>query len=66
VAQRQGARPRADRRRATAAKNYLVSRGVQSSRIDLISDAEDRPLCTERAEACWARNRRAHFIVKPE
>lgn len=26
---------------------------------------EERPLCTERTEACWARNRRAHFLVKP-
>jgi outer membrane protein OmpA-like peptidoglycan-associated protein len=39
---------------------------LADSRIDLISDGEDRPLCTERAEACWARNRRAHFITKPE
>jgi peptidoglycan-associated lipoprotein len=42
-----------------------VSRG-ESSRIDLISDGEDRPLCTEYSQACWARNRRAHFIAKPE
>jgi outer membrane protein OmpA-like peptidoglycan-associated protein len=21
------------------------------------------PLCTERSEECWARNRRAHFSV---
>lgn len=29
-----------------------------------ISYGEERPVCTERVEACWARNRRAHFLVK--
>lgn len=31
----------------------------------VISYGEERPLCTERGEACWARSRRAHFLVKP-
>jgi len=52
-------------RRAKAAMNYLVSQGVQASRITIISYGEERPVCTERTEACWAKNRRAHFLVKP-
>jgi peptidoglycan-associated lipoprotein len=52
-------------RRAKAAMNYLVSQGVQGSRITIISYGEERPLCTEHNEACWAKNRRAHFLVKP-
>jgi peptidoglycan-associated lipoprotein len=30
----------------------------------MLSYGEERPLCTERTEACWARNRRAHFLVR--
>ena len=45
--------------------NYLVSQGVQASRITIISYGEERPLCTEANETCWAKNRRAHFLVKP-
>jgi len=52
-------------RRAKSTMNYLVSQGVQSSRITIISYGEERPLCTEHNEGCWAKNRRAHFLVKP-
>ena len=51
-------------RRAKAAMSYLVSRGVEASRITLISYGKERPLCTEKAERCWAQNRRDHFLVK--
>jgi len=52
-------------RRAKATMNYLVSQGVQASRITIISYGEERPTCTDKTEACWAKNRRAHFLVKP-
>lgn len=52
-------------RRARAAMTYLVSRGVAADRISIISYGEDRPLCTEKTAACWARNRRDAFLVKP-
>lgn len=52
-------------RRAKATMNYLVSHGVQSSRITVISYGEERPTCSQHAEECWAKNRRAHFLVKP-
>src|SRR3989442_941522 len=52
-------------RRAYAARDYLVSKGVDVNRISLISYGKERPVCGEHAEACWARNRRAHFLVKP-
>ena len=51
-------------RRAKATMNYLVSQGIQANRITIISYGEERPLCTESNEACWAKNRRAHFLVK--
>lgn len=50
--------------RGTVDITYLVAQGVQASRIILISYGEERPLCTERTEACWAKNRRAHFLMK--
>ncbi len=51
-------------RRARASMNYLVSHGVAASRFTIISYGEERGLCSEPTEACWAKNRRAHFAVK--
>jgi peptidoglycan-associated lipoprotein len=52
-------------RRAKATKNYLVSRGVAGTRIAVISYGKERPTCTQPGDDCWAKNRRAHFLVKP-
>jgi len=51
-------------RRAKATRDYLVSVGVDAGRITVIGYGEERPTCTEKAEGCWAKNRRAHFLVK--
>jgi len=51
-------------RRAKATQAYLVSRGVQAERIATVSYGEERPVCTEHTEKCWATNRRAQFLVK--
>jgi peptidoglycan-associated lipoprotein len=51
-------------RRAKASMNYLVSRGVRSNRISIISYGKERPMCMEASEDCWSQNRRAHFMVK--
>jgi peptidoglycan-associated lipoprotein len=51
-------------RRAKATRDYLVSVGIDAGRITVISYGEERPICTEKTEACWAKNRRAHFLVK--
>jgi peptidoglycan-associated lipoprotein len=51
-------------RRAKATMNYLVSQGIQANRITIISYGKERPVCTEKNEACWQKNRRAHFLVK--
>ncbi len=48
-------------RRANSAKNYLVKSGVAESRITTISYGEEQPLCMQRNESCWSRNRRGHF-----
>ena len=45
-------------RRANSVKEYLVSLGVSSARVDTISYGKERPICTESDESCWAQNRR--------
>ena len=50
--------------RAKAAASFLASMGVPDSRLWAISHGSDRPLCTDRSEACAARNRRVHFRLK--
>ena len=51
-------------KRAKAAMNYLVAQGIQASRITIISYGKERPVCTEKTEACWAQNRRDNFLTK--
>jgi len=53
-------------RRSKATMTYLVSQGVPSSRLTTISYGEERPACKEHTESCWAKNRRAHFLVKSQ
>ena len=53
-------------RRAQAAMSYLVALGIQANRISIVSYGSQQPACQERSEACWAKNRRAHFLVKSE
>lgn len=50
-------------RRANAAKDYLVSLGIDGSRIKTISYGKERPVCLESNEDCWAQNRRAVTVV---
>jgi peptidoglycan-associated lipoprotein len=50
-------------RRANAAKEYLVSLGVDASRVKTVSYGKERPFCTESTEGCWQQNRRSHFLV---
>ena len=51
-------------RRAKSAMNYLVSNGIEAGRITTISYGKERPVCSERAETCWARNRNDTFLSK--
>jgi len=50
-------------RRANAAKNYLVARGVSPARITTISYGKERPIALGSDEESWARNRRAVTVV---
>ncbi len=48
-------------RRSETAKSYLVTHGIDASRVKTVSYGEDRPLCKEGNESCWYMNRRAEF-----
>jgi len=50
-------------RRAQAAKDFLVSLGVASDRMQTVSYGKERPFCNEHTEECWQQNRRAHFAM---
>jgi peptidoglycan-associated lipoprotein len=50
-------------RRAGAVRDYLVTLGIDASRINTVSLGEERPLCTEETDACWEQNRRGQFVV---
>ncbi|MGH7669486.1 MAG: OmpA family protein [Gemmatimonadaceae bacterium] len=50
-------------RRAQQARRYLVSKGIDATRIDLVSNGEEHPVCTEHAESCWSQNRRDAFVI---
>jgi peptidoglycan-associated lipoprotein len=47
--------------RALAAKSYLVSLGINPSRLSVISYGEEKPLVNDSGEEAWAQNRRAEF-----
>ena len=50
-------------RRANAAKNYLVARGVDAGRISTISYGKERPLALGSDDESWAQNRRAVTVI---
>lgn len=50
-------------RRAAAVKRFFTERGVDGSRVDIVTFGEERPTCTEEAETCYSQNRRAEFEV---
>ncbi|MCE1204572.1 MAG: peptidoglycan-associated lipoprotein Pal [Holophagaceae bacterium] len=51
-------------RRASATLQYLMALGSPDQKFTLISFGKEKPLCTEGNEACWRKNRRAHFELK--
>lgn len=51
-------------RRAQAVKRFLVTLGVDGGRLSTISYGEEHPVCKDQNEACYAKNRRAHFTVQ--
>ena len=50
-------------RRANAVKEYLLAKGMPSSRLKTVSYGKERPLEICSQEACYAKNRRAVTIL---
>jgi peptidoglycan-associated lipoprotein len=50
-------------RRAVSAKSYLVSHGIDASRIETISNGEEHPIDPGHNEEAWAMNRNDQFTV---
>ncbi|MEJ6397181.1 peptidoglycan-associated lipoprotein Pal [Yoonia sp. 208BN28-4] len=50
-------------RRANAVREYLVSKGVPSGRLQVISYGKERPIEVCASEACYSQNRRAVTII---
>ena len=46
-------------RRANAVRDFLISQGVDSARLDTISYGKERPVSLCSDESCWSKNRRA-------
>lgn len=51
-------------RRAFSSKSFLVDLGIAASRLSTVSYGEERPLDPGADEYAWAKNRRAHFVIK--
>lgn len=50
-------------RRANSAQEYLLSKGVPSSRMKVVSYGKERPIEICSNEACYAKNRRAVTVL---
>jgi peptidoglycan-associated lipoprotein len=50
-------------KRAEAAKNYLVSLGLNAAKIKILSYGKSKPLVQGEDEASYFQNRRAEFVI---
>ena len=50
-------------RRSQAARDYLISRGIQASRMKTISYGKERPVAVCNDISCWSQNRRAVTVL---
>ena len=52
------------KRRAEAAKRYIVDLGIPRSQISTVSFGEENPAVRGSTESAWARNRRDDFVLR--
>ena len=50
-------------KRANSTKSYLMSLGIDSTRVNTISYGKERPAVPEGSAAAWSQNRRAVTVV---
>jgi peptidoglycan-associated lipoprotein len=51
-------------RRANAARDFLVSQGVDPARIQTVSYGKENPVCRESSDRCWSLNRNATTVIQ--
>ena len=49
-------------RRGNAVSSAIQASGGSGNQINVVSYGEERPVCTDSGEDCWARNRRVEII----
>ena len=50
-------------KRADEVKANYVRLGIPAANINTVSYGEEKPVCTEATQACWAQNRRADTFL---
>jgi peptidoglycan-associated lipoprotein len=50
-------------RRSATARRYLEARGIDGSRLEVVSFGKEKPVCTQEGESCWQQNRRDGFSI---
>jgi peptidoglycan-associated lipoprotein len=53
-------------RRSDALKKRLVLLGATETQVESVSLGEEKPICTEGNEGCWAKNRRGDMLYGGE
>ena len=53
-------------RRAEAVKRALILPGARDGQIESVSLGEEKPICNDHAEGCWAKNRRDDMLYNGE
>ena len=53
-------------KRADGVKKILQLMGVQEGQMESVSLGEEKPRCTETAEACYSQNRRSDMLYRGE
>jgi peptidoglycan-associated lipoprotein len=51
-------------KRAEAAMQFILALGITPARVSTISFGKEKPADPGHSEASWAKNRRAHFVLK--
>ncbi|MCR8679355.1 MULTISPECIES: OmpA family protein [Campylobacter] len=52
-------------KRAKAGKDALIAQGIAADRIEITSNGESKPVCTDKTKDCDAQNRRDEFRLLP-
>jgi len=53
-------------RRSDSVKKMLTLLGAKEDQIESVSLGEEKPICTDASEGCWAKNRRGDMLYSGE